>query len=99
LTAAEEQITEHGPAALIDASNLAVEYRTFDAKVFSDLRGQVCRATECVSVSGDQFAATGLHVRKRSVLEANASQLKVRFKNKYIGFAASNCRYKAGATG
>jgi len=51
---------------LINAGNLAVENGAFDAKMFSNPCGQIRKATECISISGDQFSPAGFDVCQRT---------------------------------
>jgi len=65
LTTAAKQITEDRSACIIDACNLAIEDGAFHAKMVRDPCREIRKATECISVSVDQFTAASLDIRKR----------------------------------
>jgi len=53
LTTAEEQIAKHWPASVIDTGNLPIEDGTFNVKMFRDPGGEIRKAAEGVSISGN----------------------------------------------
>jgi hypothetical protein len=66
LASAEKQVSEYRSPALINAGNLAVEDGALNPQVFSDPCGEICKATEHVSVARDQFSFAILNVRQCS---------------------------------
>jgi hypothetical protein len=69
-----------------EQNNLAVEHCTFQAEMFSDPCGEICKATEHVSVARDQFSFAILNVRQYS------KTIDLQFKDKLVESKGSGRR-------
>src|SRR5262249_18433510 len=79
VTTTEKQITKDWPAPIIDTGNLAIYDDAFNAEEFGDPCSKIRKATEYVSVPGDQFTMAGFDMRQCP------KTVDLQFKDKLVG--------------